>query len=93
MNLGKAIRMVRTAKRMKQQDLADGSECDVSYISLLETGKRDPTWSMIQKICSAMHVNPTLVVALTEGESEALEPYMPLVHAELWRITKKGELG
>jgi len=92
MHLGKAIRMVRTAKRMKQQDLADMSGRDVSYISLLETGKRDPTWSTIQSICSAMSVNPTLVVALTEGESEEMQPYMPLVHSELWRITKKGEM-
>jgi transcriptional regulator with XRE-family HTH domain len=92
MQLGNAIRMVRTAKRMKQQEVADGTGCDVSYISLLETGRRDPTWSMLQKICSAMHVKLTLVIALTESEEPELEPYMPLVHSELWRITKKGEL-
>jgi transcriptional regulator with XRE-family HTH domain len=56
MNLGNAIKLCRTQKNLKQSELAELANISVSYISLLERGKRDPNLSTIENIASALNV-------------------------------------
>ena len=56
MNLGNAIQMCRVRKGLSQAQLAKAADCSVSYLSMLENSKRDPTLSTIQKIASALGV-------------------------------------
>ena len=70
MNLGKAIKLCRTQKNMKQSELADMVQISVSYLSLLEQGKRDPNFSIVQKIASALNVPVSILTFLGADKSE-----------------------
>lgn len=56
MNVGHAIRMCRTQRGVSQTDVALKASCSVSYLSMLENNKRDPTLSTLTKIAQALHV-------------------------------------
>lgn len=76
MNLGKAIKLCRTQKNMKQSDLADLAQISVSYLSLLEQGKRDPNFSTVQQIASALNVPVSILtfLAAEQGEIDDISP-------------------
>jgi len=50
MNYGKAIKILRSAKNLEQQELAKKIGLDSSYISLIENGKRKPSPKRIQAL-------------------------------------------
>lgn len=56
MNIGNAIQMCRIRRQLSQADLAQRAGCSVSYLSMLENSKRDPTLSTIENICAALQV-------------------------------------
>ncbi|RDS80962.1 helix-turn-helix domain-containing protein [Dyella psychrodurans] len=56
MNLGSAIQMCRTKRKLSLAELAKVAGCSVSYLSMVENSKRDPTLSTIEKIASALRV-------------------------------------
>ena len=56
MNVGRAIRWFRQLEGISQGDVAQRADCSVSYLSLLENNKRDPTLSTVTKIANALHV-------------------------------------
>lgn len=56
MNLGSAIHMCRTRRQLSQAELARLAGCSVSYLSMLENSKRDPTLSMVQSIANGLEV-------------------------------------
>lgn len=56
MNLGNAIQMCRVRKNWNQSELAKRAGCSVSYLSMLENSKRDPTLSTVQKVADALGV-------------------------------------
>ena len=70
MNLGKAIKLCRNQQNLKQSDLAEQSNISVSYLSLLERGKRDPNFSTVQKISSALKIPVNILVFLAADEGE-----------------------
>ena len=45
---------MRTAADLSQEELAARSDVDVTYISLLERGRRQPTLSVIKAIAEAL---------------------------------------
>lgn len=55
-NLGLAIRELRTSKGITLKELSDLTNLSISYLSLLETGKSNPTISNINKICNALNI-------------------------------------
>lgn len=56
MNLGKAIHTCRVKRGLSQAELARRADCSVSYLSMLENSKRDPTMSTVQSIATALGV-------------------------------------
>lgn len=56
MNIGKAIQLCRTQRRMSLAVLAKHADLSSSYLSLLENSKRDPTLSTIEKIAGGLRV-------------------------------------
>lgn len=87
--LGKAIRLVRTVKGMKQEELGNLVGVADSYISLLEQGKRNPTWSILQKIGDSLGVGVSVLVMLSESDNSIIAPMMPSIHNTLWEMAKK----
>lgn len=54
---GNAVRNTRTAAGLTQEDLADRSGLDRSYIGGVERGERNPTLSVIEKIADGLGVS------------------------------------
>lgn len=51
-------------------EVADRAQCSVSYLSMLENNKRDPTLSTVARIAQALHVpvGVLFVLAAEQGE-------------------------
>lgn len=75
MNIGHALKLARSAKKLSLLELAKRAELSQSYLSMLEAGKRDPTLPTIEKIAGALGV-PTpilLFLAADKGELTGLD--------------------
>ena len=70
MNVGQAIRLCRTQRGVSQSAIANSAKCSVSYLSMLENNKRDPTLSTITKIAEALHVPVGLLFVLAADKDE-----------------------
>ncbi|MEX8510378.1 MAG: helix-turn-helix domain-containing protein [Leptothrix ochracea] len=76
MNIGHALKLTRSAKGLSLETLAERAELSQSYLSMIESGKREPTLSSIQKIATALGVpTPILIfLAADKGELEGIDP-------------------
>ena len=70
MNLGNAIKLLRTRQGLKQPQLAEKAGISASYLSLLERGKRDPSFSTVEQIASALGVPVSILVFLAASDNE-----------------------
>ncbi len=76
MNIGHALKVCRSAKRLSLGELAGRTELSTSYLSMIESGKREPTLSSIEKIASAMGV-PTPILLFLAADTTELEGIDP----------------
>jgi transcriptional regulator with XRE-family HTH domain len=72
MNLGYAIKLCRTEKNIKQNELAKLSKISVAYLSLLEQGKRDPNFSTLECIARALEVPLSIIMFLAADKQNEL---------------------
>ncbi|MDE1464831.1 helix-turn-helix domain-containing protein [Spartinivicinus poritis] len=70
MNIGKAIKLCRELKGLSKTILAEKAEISISYLTLIEQGKRDPSFSTINNICEALEVPLSIVAFLGADKSE-----------------------
>jgi len=70
MNLGKAVKLCRTQKDLSQTELAEAADISVSYLSLLERERRDPSLSTVEKIAAALKVPMIILMFLAADNSE-----------------------
>jgi len=64
--LGKILQDQRKAKEISQEKLAKLTGLDRTAISLIENGKRSPTFTTILKICSALEIEPSELFSIYE---------------------------
>ncbi|MFG6488228.1 helix-turn-helix domain-containing protein [Roseateles sp. BYS78W] len=76
LNIGHALKVCRSAKRLSLGELAGRTELSTSYLSMIESGKREPTLSSIEKIASAMGV-PTPILLFLAADTTELEGIDP----------------
>lgn len=67
MNLGKAIKKVRTEKGISQKDLAEMVDISPSSMSQIESGIKRPNKANLTKICIALKV-PEAILYLSALE-------------------------
>lgn len=75
MEIGHALKICRSAKKLSLDELAERSGLSQSYLSMIESGKRKPTLSSIEKVSKALGV-PTpilLFLAAEKGELQGLD--------------------
>lgn len=53
---GVRLQKVRTNRGMSQEKLAESANLDRTYISLLEHGKRNPSFLCVVSICRALNI-------------------------------------
>ncbi len=64
--LGEVLRAVRKQRGLSQEALALNAGVERNYISLLELGHNSPSIRMLYKICKALDISPSLLLARTE---------------------------
>lgn len=69
MDYGRALRIARTAKGMSQRELADAAKIDASHVSLIETGHRTPSLSVLQRLANALGMPMDILSLLAAGPS------------------------
>jgi len=73
MNIGEAIKFCRSRRKLTQAELAKRSDVSVSYLSMLEKDKRDPSLKTIEKIAGGLGIPASLLVLIAVDPRE-LEP-------------------
>jgi transcriptional regulator with XRE-family HTH domain len=68
--LGDELRKAREAAGLSQEDLAYKAKVDRTYVSMLERGKNSPTVEVLFRICRALRVSPSEVIARVEKASK-----------------------
>ena len=68
MDIGRAIYAVRKEKGLKLEEVALDAGTDSGHLSRVETGSRNPSLLMLEKIAVAMGVRVSLIVAMAEGD-------------------------
>ena len=70
MNLGETIKLLRKRNRLNQSQLAELCEITVTYLSLIENGKKEPTLSLLKTIANSLQVPLPILLfsALTEED-------------------------
>lgn len=68
--MGRRIRTARTSRRMTQQQLADASELDRAYISLVENGRQNLSIGAVLRIANTLEVPMSDLLALPSQGSQ-----------------------
>lgn len=63
---GNLIQNIRKNKSISQEKLSEKTGLDRTYISLIETGKRNPTLTSICKIAKALDIKASELIRLYE---------------------------
>lgn len=64
---GAAVRRHREAKKLSQEALADLIGIHRTYVGGIERGERNPTLTMIERIASALDLEPSVLVRHSKG--------------------------
>lgn len=70
MEIGHAIKVCRSSRKLSLDEVSTRSGLSQSYLSLIETGKREPTLSSIEKLSKALAVPTPVLMFLAANESE-----------------------
>ena len=67
MTLGNAIKLIRTARGISQRDLASKLRISANYLSLIESGKREPSLAFLNRLATELRV-PIAMLFMFQGE-------------------------
>jgi transcriptional regulator with XRE-family HTH domain len=67
--VGRAIRSLRKAKGLSQEELALAIQIDRTYISGIERGARNPSLKMLHLIAVGLGLRPSEILKAAEAES------------------------
>ncbi len=73
MDIGKQLRLVREGHQILQKDLAARAGLDKSYISKLERGQADPTFTTLTKISKAYNLSVAHLLNYGSKETFSLD--------------------
>lgn len=68
--VGKALKLLRTAKGMKQSELAQKIQVQKNYISMVENGHREPSLSFIQAAALALDASIDMFFVFAGDQTE-----------------------
>ena len=74
MEYGRAIRVVRSAHDLSQRQLAGRIGVSPSHLSLIESGKRDPSLKVLEEIADSLAVPMHLLTLLASDVGDVDDP-------------------
>lgn len=69
-SIGATIKLCRDRRGLSQKELAERAEVSVSYLSLIEQGKRTPNLEVLESIASGLDIPLNVLVFLASDKSE-----------------------
>ena len=70
--VGSVLQQMRLKVGMTQEELALKAKVDRTYISMLEHNKKSPTLDMLFRLCAAMDIKASTVIAKVERMKSSL---------------------
>lgn len=80
--LGRAIRRLRRARNLTIEGLAHASDMHPTYLSGIERGRRNPTWSKLTSLAGGLEIPVLKIVEDAEAEAQLTER-MRIARSEL----------
>jgi len=68
--IGEELRKARLKAGLSQEELAVQAGVHRTYISLLERNKKSPTLNVLFRICDALNVSPSRLIARVEKKQK-----------------------
>ena len=65
--LHKALKLIRIFHELKQKDLAEKLQISKSYLSEIESGKKEPTLEVINKYSEVFNIPPSSILFFSEN--------------------------
>jgi len=65
MNIGSVIKNLRLKRDVSQKELVRSLRITQGYLSLIESGDREPSFELIDKIAAALKIPPQLIFLLS----------------------------
>jgi transcriptional regulator with XRE-family HTH domain len=72
MTLGNAIKLIRTARKIKQRELALLLNVSPNYLSMLEADRRLPSIGFLKKLASKLRIPSGLFLLWAEADKSTL---------------------
>lgn len=72
MNISRAVRSCRLARRLSQQELAARAAISPSYLSLIESGKKEPSLPLLRDLAMGLSL-PVDMLILTAVDFENIK--------------------
>ena len=69
--LGEELRHARDEAGLSQEEVAARAKIDRSYLSQLENGRKSPTLELLMRVCKAIGIKTSTLVARVERRTEA----------------------
>ncbi|MEA5079562.1 MAG: helix-turn-helix transcriptional regulator [Anaerolineaceae bacterium] len=73
MNIGSAIKLLRTSKNLRLQDVALDMGISTSYLSLVEQSKRDPNIEFLKKVADVLEIPLSILIFIGNEDSKFKE--------------------
>lgn len=65
-SLGQALRTIRSERELSQEAVALDADMEPSWLSHIESGRRNPSWATVQRIAAALGVRVSDVALRAE---------------------------
>lgn len=86
MNIGRSIKLIRTAKKITQKQLAVKVGCSPNYLSIVERGDKRPSLDFIENIANALEVPLIEIFALAADEASVQDTDKQEIIKELRKL-------
>ena len=70
MDLGNTIKIIRTKRKIRQNDLAERCNLSQTYLSLIENNQKEPNISTLKQICLCLDVPLPFVFFMSLDEQD-----------------------
>lgn len=85
-DFAKAFRVIRAAYGLQQAELANRIDISASQLSLIEKGKRQPSWNVVRRLSAALGIPTSLITLLASGPDEIVNDDVSELSRALLRL-------